>query len=303
MVETSYLDKKFESSSYHQYRPSYSDSLIKFLVNSYHKGNNDLLVDVGCGTGLSTFSFEPFFKSLVGVDPSTAMLKCAIENYQTDKMKFKEGFGENITELFKEESIDMVVAGESLQWCDMPKAFKQVFQILKPNGTFAFWFYSQPEFCSEEIDIEKFNEVYYKYGWGPEYMGSYLNEYQRKFFTQIEETSHTIIEQLTKQKFHDIKFEMSSYSRNLSDESRPFYMTTMMSINDLKNLVKTWSLYHSWVRDHPDDTKDIADVFVDEIIRTCNIRDADKKYKVQWTTFYYVCRKYIILELGSIKVI
>lgn len=291
MPKTSYLDKKFESSSYHQYRPSYSDKLVQFFINSYHKGGNDHLVDIGCGTGLSTYSFEPFFKNLTGIDPSTAMLQSAIEHCQNDKIIFKEGFGENITELVSNDSVDMVIAGESLHWCDMLKAFEQIYQILKPNGTLAFWFYSQPEFISNEIDIEIFNKLYYKYGWSSNFMGSYLDEYQRNFFTKIEETSHNIIDQLRQQKFRDVEFEMTCYSKGLSDETRPFYMSTEMSINDFKNLVKTWSLYHSWVKDHPKDLKNIADVFIDELMEKCNIKDADKKFKVQWTTFYYVCRK------------
>ena len=90
--------------------------------------------------------------------------------------------------------------------------------------------------------------------------------------------------------FDDIKFEVSCHSQGHSNPNAPYYQTTELSMPDLRKLVKSWCLYTSWVKNHPDDTIDIADRFVSEVIEKFNIADENKLFKVQWTTFYYMCR-------------
>ncbi|CAL9735415.1 probable S-adenosylmethionine-dependent methyltransferase Crg1p [Monosporozyma servazzii] len=291
MPSTSYLDKNFKSSYYDKFRPSYPETLADKVI-SYHKktpGNVcNVLLDVGCGTGIATSLFAPKFKKCIAADPSSSMLDCARKTIPKDaNVVYKEVAGEKLIEDGNVDlnSVDLVIGAESVHWCDLDILFEQVNKILKPNGTFAFWFYTQPEF----IDLPGFNELYYKYGWSDEFMGSYLTPYQREFFTKFNE-NEDLMNKLKKQ-FTDIEFEISCHSQGHSDPNAPYYQATEMSMTDLRHLVRTWSLYTSWIKNHPDDTKDIADRFVDEVVEKFNITDESKMFEVQWTTFYYICRK------------
>ncbi|KAK5779120.1 S-adenosylmethionine-dependent methyltransferase PWA37_003972 [Arxiozyma heterogenica] len=290
MPSTSYLDKDFGASYYDRFRPSYPNTLVHKIL-SYHneKTENELntLVEVGCGTGIATKLFMNHFKKCIATDASSSMLECAKNTLPKDSnVTYKLAKGECLVEDGKIglNSVDMVIGAQSIHWCDFYTLFEQVHKILKPNGTFAFWFYTQPEF----IELNGFNEIYYKYGWSDEFMGKYLTPFQRHFFTKFTENDQ-LMDQL-KNHFDDIKFEVSCYSKGHSDPNAPYYQTTEMSMSDLRDLVKSWSLYTSWVKHHPNDTIDIADRFINEVIEKFNITDENKLFKVQWTTFYYMCR-------------
>lgn len=290
MPSTSYLDKNFKSSYYHRFRPSYPDTLVNRIL-SYHNemSENELntLVEVGCGTGIATELFINHFKKCIATDPSFSMLECAKSTLPKDSnVTFRIAKGEYLVEDGKIDlnSVDMVIGAQSIHWCDLDILFEQIHKILKPNGTFAVWFYTQPEF----IELDGFNEIYYKYDWSDQFMGKYLTPFQRHFFTKFTENDQ-LMNQLEKY-FHDIEFEVSCHSQDRSNPDAPYYQTTEMSMSNLRNLVKSWSLYTSWVKSHPDDTLDIADRFVNEVIERFNIIDKNKLFKVQWTTFYYMCR-------------
>ncbi|CCK72859.1 S-adenosylmethionine-dependent methyltransferase KNAG_0L02450 [Huiozyma naganishii CBS 8797] len=290
MPSTSYLDQNFKSSYYHEVRPTYPVTLINRILQYHdeyhhsHGGSRNLLLDVGCGTGIATSMFIPHFQKCVGVDPSESMLQVARQDYP--RATFKLGYGEDLVSLdnLEKGTVDMVIGAESLHWCDMDIAFEQVYQLLKQGGTFAFWLYVQPEF----VDLgPKANEIYYKYGWGPQYMGKYLTPEQRYFFTNM--GGDDLPERLIKQKFKDLEVGENCSSNN--QHSEPFLMKGQITLKDFKRFVKSWSLYTSWVKNHPDETNDIADVFIDELMKECNVPSEETLLNIEWSTFYYICRK------------
>ena len=166
MLDTSYLDNSFKASYYHRFRSSYPDTLVHRIL-SYHNevstNELDTLVEVGCGTGIATKLFMNHFKQCIATDPSSRMLECAKNTFPKDSnVTFKIAKGEDLMEdgEITLNSVDMVIGAQSIHWCDFDTLFEQIYGILKPNDTFAFWFYTQPEF----IELDGFNEIYYKYG-------------------------------------------------------------------------------------------------------------------------------------------
>lgn len=290
MPKTSYLDKNFKSTHYNNVRPSYPQSLVNEVMK-FHKGPCKTLVDIGCGTGKATFLFEPYFEEVIGVDPSSAMLSIAEKEKNelrlNNKIKFVNALGEDLSSIHT-GIVDMVICAEAVHWCNLEKLFQQVSSALRSDGTFAFWFYIQPEFVDfapEALD------VYYKYGWGKDYMGKYLDDNQREVLLNY---GGEKLRSLLSDRFKDIEITIYSPSdakaSTVTAEKSQFLWRTATTLNQFREFVKSWSLYSSWTRDNPS-KPDIADIFVNELKEVCHCETLDVPLKVEWSTFYYLCRK------------
>ncbi|CAI4039582.1 hypothetical protein SMKI_08G2510 [Saccharomyces mikatae IFO 1815] len=290
MPKTSYLDKNFESSHYNDVRPSYPLSLVNEIMK-FHEGPCKSLVDIGCGTGKATFLFEPYFEEVTGVDPSSAMLfiaeKVKNELKLSNKIKFINSAAEDLSSI-QPETVDMVISAEAIHWCNLEQLFHQVSSILRSDGTFAFWFYIQPEFV--DVGPEAL-DVYYKYGWSKNYMGRYLDDNQREVLLNY---GGKKLRSLLSDQFKDIEVTIYSPSdtkaSTVSAEKNQFLWQTTITLNQFKEFVKSWSLYSSWTKDNPHEP-DIADTFVNELKEVCHCENLDVPLKVEWSTFYYLCRK------------
>lgn len=283
MPKSSYLDNNFKAAEYHNIRPSYPQTLVNYVMQ-YHKGPCNQLLDVGCGTGIATSLFSKFFNHSLGIDPSDRMLEIANASNESDTVVFKKAFGETmvVDGDVMPDSVDMVIGAESIHWCQLDKAFDQVKKSLRNEGTFAFWFYSQPEF----IDLDDIaEEIYYKYGWGDKFMGKYLTEKQREIFTQDGGSELNV---LLSDNFKDVECIRSG--KSVADKNGPYYVDGTITIKQLHEFVKTWSLYQSWVRDHPGEA-DISDIFIEEFKKKCGIEDDNFAMRVQWKTILFIGRK------------
>ena len=288
MPETSYLTvKNFDSERYHSVRPSYPQSLVNKIMD-YHDGSCDELIDIGCGTGISTVLFTSHFKHVLGLDPSESMLNAAKEKFP--QMSWANVNGDELVKGgIKPNSVDMAVGGESIHWCDLDKVSDQVNKVLKPNGTFAFWFYVQPELI--ELGKEA-HDLYVKYCYSDEYMGKYLTAFQRNFFVTF--GGKGMKQKLQKYGFKDIEHEivneLTDSGLYTNTKTPAFLMEGTINLNDFLQFVKSWSLYTSWTRDHPGEP-DIAEKFVSELKEICGVKTMTEPLKIEWATFYYLCRK------------
>lgn len=130
---------KFDSSSYAAYRPSYGPALYKQLY-AYHKGDHDLALDIGCGTGQITAMIAPEFKKIYGVDTSAKMLEAATK---AGNIEYVVGNAEDLPELH-DSSVDLIAVGQAAHWFNHEAWFKEMYRILKPNGTLSYWSYVRP---------------------------------------------------------------------------------------------------------------------------------------------------------------
>lgn len=106
---------------YLENRPRYPDQLYNAVL-SYHKGQRDTVLDLGCGPGLSLFPFAYQFKNLIGTDPSEGMISEATGAWEAWKIiqespkelkanhaEFKLLGAEDLKDI-KDESIDLITA-------------------------------------------------------------------------------------------------------------------------------------------------------------------------------------------------
>lgn len=108
-------------SGYLENRPRYPDQLYNAVL-SYHKGQRDTVLDLGCGPGLSLFPFAHQFKHLIGADPSEGMISEAkgaweawkkmqenSKSLKAENADFKLLGAEDLVDI-KDESIDLITA-------------------------------------------------------------------------------------------------------------------------------------------------------------------------------------------------
>jgi SAM-dependent methyltransferase len=120
--------------NYEKYRPSYPGSLVTWILEPF-EGRAPRILDLGCGTGITTRLFAPHAKTIVGVDPNEDMLERARARGGADFRK-----GESTRTGIDEASIDLVIAGQAFHWFDLDPTFDELARILAPGGwCAAFW--------------------------------------------------------------------------------------------------------------------------------------------------------------------
>jgi trans-aconitate methyltransferase len=115
----------------YSFRPPYSAEVIQFISES--QGNKPLtILDVGCGTGEVSIPLAELGHTVVGVDPSAAMIAAA--KTKNASASFHNTYIEEFT---SDLSFDLVVAANSIHWPDWSRAFPKLKSLLAPKGQIA----------------------------------------------------------------------------------------------------------------------------------------------------------------------
>ncbi|KAH3673588.1 hypothetical protein WICMUC_003585 [Wickerhamomyces mucosus] len=247
---SAFSDSNFKSSNYSSFRPSYDESLFKYIATEYHKGEYDLALDLGSGTGQATYPLTKYFKKVIGTDLSSTMIATAnskITEEFKDKIEFKVSPAEE-SPFLPDQSVDLITAAQCAHWFNHPKFFQEVDRILKPNGTLAIWGYIDPVFNIEEIDNFALEFMY-----GDKYLGPYWENpgrlILRKKFKDVIPPSNIFED--------EVVFEHDPRLQNKAGSS-PLIIKKTLPFETYFNYTKTWSSYHSWKKQNPD-KEEIAD--------------------------------------------
>ncbi len=123
---------------YQASRPSYPKEAIDFIVSHCQLSQQSLLVDVGCGTGISARLFAERGIKTVGVEPNEDMRKTAEAAGDMKSAdgkanpEYVDGTAENTT--LKDESVDAVLAAQAFHWFEPNKSLAEFRRILKEDG-------------------------------------------------------------------------------------------------------------------------------------------------------------------------
>lgn len=153
--------KRFSKTAkvYDDYRPSYPLGLIDWIIKT-SKFKNGTLIDIGCGTGISTRLFLNKGFDVIGIDPNEEMLAVAREK---DGDFYKQG--EAVKTGLLPKSADILIAAQAMHWFDLKPTFKEFKRILKPNGCcFAFWNVRKDTALLKDYDslLSKYSKDYSK---------------------------------------------------------------------------------------------------------------------------------------------
>jgi ubiquinone/menaquinone biosynthesis C-methylase UbiE len=96
---------------------------------------NQALLDVGCGSGISTGFFKA--KAKFGVDPSSELIKIAKKNYPT--AEFKVAGAESIP--YRDKSFDTVISLTAIQnFNDLSKGLEEIKRVGKKDAHYILTF-------------------------------------------------------------------------------------------------------------------------------------------------------------------
>jgi ubiquinone/menaquinone biosynthesis C-methylase UbiE len=124
------------------------------LVRDLQIPENPRVLDVGCGTGISTFRLMQRVQGrgmFYGIDISQKMLDLAgrrATELGYANVEFNSGDAEQLD--FPESSFDLVISNQAFFFfSDKQKALNEMFRVLSPTGQIALLFFAEPS--SKEI--------------------------------------------------------------------------------------------------------------------------------------------------------
>ncbi|GAA3410471.1 class I SAM-dependent methyltransferase [Paenibacillus hodogayensis] len=123
---------------YDRFRPEAPPQVVDLLTR-YLSGKPALVVDLGCGTGLSTFAWKDDAERIIGVEPNPDMIgkakakQAAMDN--TGHMSFIQGYSNEIA--IPDGSAQIVTCSQSFHWMEPVSTLREVSRILADGGIFA----------------------------------------------------------------------------------------------------------------------------------------------------------------------
>jgi ubiquinone/menaquinone biosynthesis C-methylase UbiE len=124
---------------YDQYRPKPPDIIADVLLQLAGMDRAEHVVDLGCGTGLSTLIWINRTKSLTGIEPSADMRAVASQRPEWTGISPCPQFvsGEAHQTGLANSSADIITASQSFHWMDPVPTLAEIARVLRPGGVFA----------------------------------------------------------------------------------------------------------------------------------------------------------------------
>jgi ubiquinone/menaquinone biosynthesis C-methylase UbiE len=154
-----YFNPKTAAERYSKGRPDFHSNTIKHVKDYLHldkKLNN--VLDVACGTGLSTKALLEIATNVYGTDISQEMLNLAL---QRDKIHYAIAPAEQ--QPFPDNYFDLITVSSGVHWFDIDKFLLETNRILKSKSWLVLY---ENYFISEMVGNDQFTnwfpEVYLK---------------------------------------------------------------------------------------------------------------------------------------------
>jgi SAM-dependent methyltransferase len=150
LIERSgFSDRRFPA-GYDAHRPAPPSALLDLLCQVSQVERPRLVVDLGCGTGLSTRAWADRADEVVGVEASEAMQAQAEAETGAANVRYVNAFGDATG--LRSEAADIVTCSQSFHWMEPASTLAEVARILRPGGVFAAYDYDWPPIVQWEVE-------------------------------------------------------------------------------------------------------------------------------------------------------
>ena len=121
--------------NYRRFRPTYPAPLVDWVLDDLNLKPGSRIVDVGCGTGITSRLFAAREVGVTGVDPNAEMLEAATLD---GGAAYLRGDAEALP--LDDDTMDGGIAGQSFHWFDFGVAITELSRVLVPQARCAvFW--------------------------------------------------------------------------------------------------------------------------------------------------------------------
>ncbi|RDL38876.1 S-adenosyl-L-methionine-dependent methyltransferase [Venustampulla echinocandica] len=235
----------FNAASYATFRPTYPPQLYKKVL-SYHRGPSSLLLDLGCGHGLISREFAPFFTRVLGTDPSPSMVEQAKSSTPSSllNISFRQASAEDLS-FVEDGTLDMVVAGQAAHWFDYKKVWPELARKMRKGATLAFWGYKDNYF----VDYPKATSIMDEYCYGEKTMGPYWEQPGRQILRDL---YRDIVP--PEDQWEDItRTEYEPRMMGKGSGIGELLMYRRMKLGEIEGYTRTFSSFHAWAAAHPEE--------------------------------------------------
>lgn len=119
--------------NYVKYRPDYPREIVAYLAEKCGLAKDQIIADIGCGTGISTKLFLENGNRVFGVEPNKAMREAAI-SFLAQFRGFTPIDGTAEATTLPDSSVDFVVAAQAFHWFDLTRTKPEFKRIVRPGG-------------------------------------------------------------------------------------------------------------------------------------------------------------------------
>lgn len=133
---------------YANYRPEIPTAVVEYLKNKYNLDGQGLLLDIGCGTGLSTRAFAPLFSRVIAFDVNQEMLNEAIAMDDTHNIDWRLCSDDELD--LGDEKVKMAIAIRSFNWMNQYPFLQRLHDNMVDGGVVSiigdgsFWTGKEP---------------------------------------------------------------------------------------------------------------------------------------------------------------
>ncbi|HJP34214.1 MAG: class I SAM-dependent methyltransferase [Candidatus Latescibacteria bacterium] len=122
--------------TYDRYPRQFSPALYERIASLCPPTPDTCVLDVGCGTGTTTYVLAESYPRTLGLEPSAALLRHA--SSRDGAILWLQGIAEQMP--LADHGFDLITAAQAFHWFDGDVFLAEARRILKPGGTIAlFW--------------------------------------------------------------------------------------------------------------------------------------------------------------------
>ena len=128
------------SEYYQRFRRGYPPEVADALAAAFAVTRDDVVLDLGCGTGQLTRVLAPRAGAVLGMDPEPAMLAKARQAKTEPNVSWLLGADSDVgalLSLFGPGRFAAVTVAQALHWMDHERLFTEVRPLLRPGGGLA----------------------------------------------------------------------------------------------------------------------------------------------------------------------